>query len=278
MIKIAHEAPLGCFKEVQEHTDYDYFLVHLFDKIPQYLELALKAKEQGRETILDNSIFELGEAFNMERFAVRVNDVRPTYYIVPDALENSEKTMNNMQEWLDKYKDKIDPSCKMIGVVQGKDYGDICKCYTFMNEQAKVDKIAIPFDFSYYKWSFVHPSSLVSWAFGRIKLLGDMLREGIINTQKKHHLLGCGLAEEFAFYDGFNYSWIDSVDTSNPVLAGIEGHCYEPGVALTDKSTTKMCDLIMGNQKFTEEQTRLVVHNVQEFRNICCSHRYIRKF
>ena len=31
-IKIAHEAPLSIFDEVQDQTDYDYALVHLFDE------------------------------------------------------------------------------------------------------------------------------------------------------------------------------------------------------------------------------------------------------
>ena len=69
MIKIAHESPISIFPQVQSWTDYDYALVHLFEESPEYLELFKKALAGGREVILDNSIFELGSAFDMEKFA-----------------------------------------------------------------------------------------------------------------------------------------------------------------------------------------------------------------
>ena len=35
-IKIAHEAPIDIFEEVQRKTDYDYCLVHLLEENPRY--------------------------------------------------------------------------------------------------------------------------------------------------------------------------------------------------------------------------------------------------
>ena len=40
----------------------------------------------GREVLLDNSIFELGEAFDSDKFAKYVEELKPSYYIVPDVL------------------------------------------------------------------------------------------------------------------------------------------------------------------------------------------------
>ena len=96
MIKIAHESPKACFDTIQSMTDYDYALVHLFEEDPEYLELFLDAKAEGREIILDNSIFELEEALDAERFAYWINELKPTWYIVPDAFENAKKTLSNM--------------------------------------------------------------------------------------------------------------------------------------------------------------------------------------
>ena len=61
MIKIAHESPKGVFDEVQKLTDYDYALVHLFEEDEEYLNQFKRARDKGREIILDNSIFELEE-------------------------------------------------------------------------------------------------------------------------------------------------------------------------------------------------------------------------
>ena len=69
MIKIYHEAPKSIFDEIQKVTDGDYCLVHLLEKDKQYLNLFKEAVGKGREVILDNSIFELEEAFDADKFA-----------------------------------------------------------------------------------------------------------------------------------------------------------------------------------------------------------------
>ena len=70
MIKIAHEAPKSIFNEMQNFTDYDYALVHLLEEDEEYLKLFEEAILKGREVILDNSIFELEEAFEAEKFHI----------------------------------------------------------------------------------------------------------------------------------------------------------------------------------------------------------------
>ena len=132
MIRIAHEAPLDIFEEVQRFTDYDYALVHLLEENPRYRDTFERAIKKGREVILDNSIFELEEAFDADRFSYWVNELKPTWYIVPDALEDAEKTMYQMGEW---NADHTNLPGKKIGVVQGKTYeeiqGALCKTYFF---------------------------------------------------------------------------------------------------------------------------------------------------
>ena len=134
MIKIAHESPKAIFDDVRRFTDYDYALVHLFEEDKEYLEQFKESVSKGREVILDNSIFELEEAFDADKFAYWINELRPTWYIVPDALENAKKTMSQMASWNIKYKDL--PG-KKIGVVQGKTYDQIRACYVYMTQMAQ---------------------------------------------------------------------------------------------------------------------------------------------
>jgi len=256
MIKIAHESPKSIFNQVQAVTDYDYALVHLFEEDPEYLALFKQAKENGREIILDNSIFELEEAFDAEKFAGWILELQPTWYIVPDALEDSKKTLNQMAEWNMRYKNL--PG-KKIGVVQGKTYEQIKACYEYMDKIANVDMIAISFDYSYYTVSVPHPNKYVSWMLGRVKLLGDLLRDGVINEDKKHHLLGCGLPQEFAFYS--DYKWIYSLDTSNPVVHGIKGIEYRED-GLWSKESQKLFELI----NHQVEDINTILYNIHKFR------------
>ena len=261
MIKIAHESPKSIFNEIQDLTDYDYALVHLLEEDDTYLAQFESAIRSGREVILDNSIFELEEAFDAIKFDKWVKKLKPTWYIVPDALENADKTCKQMEDWNNKGLG-YEGSGK-IGVVQGKTYDEIVDCYNYMNKIADVDMIAISFDYSYYTHSVPHANKYVSWMLGRVKLLGDLLRDGVINTTKPHHLLGCGLPQEFSFYKHSDYDWIYSLDTSNPVVHGIKGVSYGSD-GLWYKERQKLHELI--NSDIDNTQLGTIKNNVQKFK------------
>lgn len=263
-IRIAHEAPKAIFREIQKRTDYDYALVHLFEEDPEYLQMFKDAVAKGREVILDNSIFELGTAFDPEKFLYWINELKPTWYIVPDALEDADQTITNMSEWLGLYKNRVTSGSKMIGVVQGKDYEDIRRCYQFMARGAKVDKIAISFDYSYYEKTVPHPNKLVSWMLGRVKLLGDLRRDGVLREDVPHHLLGCALPGEGIFYSDGGFPWIESMDTSNPVVHGLKKIWYKGSLGLTTKASEKLYTLI--NSEVNLEQWSAMLHNITDFR------------
>jgi|TARA_R110001592_G_scaffold72541_1_gene221512 queuine/archaeosine tRNA-ribosyltransferase len=260
MIKIAHEAPLDIFDEVQSKTDYDYALVHLLEQNSRYRDTFENAIRKGREVILDNSIFELEEAFEADRFAIWVERLKPTWYIVPDALEDAEKTMQQAANW---FKNYSHVPGKSIGVVQGKTYQEIKDCYRAMDEIANVDMIAISFDYSYYSESYPHPNKYVSWMLGRVKLIGDLVKDGTINKGKPHHLLGCGLPQEFSFYKHDDYNFIYSLDTSNPVVHGIKNIPYTQE-GLWSKESQKLHELI--DYPLDNLDINLILSNIKQFR------------
>ena len=123
--------------------------------------------------------------------------------------------------------------------------------------------IAISFDYSYYNVSVPHSNKYVSWMLGRVKLLGDLLKDGIINKKKPHHLLGCGLPQEFSFYKHSDYDWIYSLDTSNPVVHGIKGVTYRTE-GLWSKESQKLYELI--NFDIDPKQLDIIKNNIQKFR------------
>ena len=127
----------------------------------------------------------------------------------------------------------------------------------------EVDMIAISFDYSYYSVSVPHPNKYVSWMLGRVKLLGDLLKDGVINTEKPHHLLGCGLPQEFAFYKHADYKWIYSLDTSNPIVHGIKGITYGDE-GLWSKESQKLHELI--DMDLEDIDLSRVKNNIQKFR------------
>lgn len=265
-IRIAHEAPMSIFDKVQKLTDYDYCLVHLMDELPEYKELFFKAKEQGREIILDNSIFELGKSFNNKKYHHWVTELEPTWYIIPDVLEDCDRTIDKAKRWLSKYPDI---KSKSIGVVQGKTYEEIVKCYKYMVEVAKVDKVAISFDYSYYLNTYENlgENKYERFTIGRACLIDQMIEDGVIDYSVPIHLLGCGLPQEGAFYkeDPERYFFIDSVDTSNPVVHGIKNVQYTK-YGLKDKESQKLFTMI--NYQLNPQIWDLIEYNTKAFKNL----------
>lgn len=259
-MKIAHEAPLSIVREVDLVTDYSYFLVHLFEENEEYLNWARDVVASGRESILDNSIFELEEAFDGDKFAVWVQKIKPTYYIVPDALEKKNETIQQYVDFMMKYPDLPGQA---IGVVQGKNYTEIVECYQFMAKSC--DKIAISFDYSFFEeWFPNEKTKYHMWMKGRQRLLRTMLYEGVIDITKPHHLLGCGLPREFLNYQ--SYKWIDSVDTSNPVVHGLKGIKYDEQ-GLENKESIKLFTMI--NETVDDETRQLIHYNIEKFKGFC---------
>lgn len=256
---ISHEVPLSLLVKSRTFNDYDYALVHLFDTEPDYYKFFEDSLAYSRKVILDNSVFELGEAFDMDKFASYVEKLKPTEYIIPDVLENAGRTIGNAMIFKDRYPNL--PG-KSIGVVQGKDYDELVMCYQELDKLG-VDKLAISFDYSYYTGLCNHPNKWMSFALGRVQTLTRMLNEGIINKDKPHHLLGCSLPIEFLFYrEGFE--WIETMDTSNPVVHGLLHSLYEPG-GLVDKQSIKLVDLL--HTVPDHEQMSFIETNINYFRS-----------
>lgn len=277
-MKIAHEAPLDLFEVVQAYTDYDYALVHLFEKSEQYFDYFLKARMGGREVILDNSIFELGTAFGGDRYAYWINKLKPTWYIVPDVLQNATGTMERFVEFenLPAVKElhasrHSGHAIGRIGVVQGRTYEELRTCYEFMSKNA--DYIAISFDYDYYLTTGTTKNvrvdedshKLALYATGRCKLIRSLIEDGVWNCNKPHHLLGCSLAQELAWYRPIKN--IVSVDTSNPVMAAIKNAKYLPHIGLTWKPKDKLADYMF--ESFADSDTEaLAIGNMLSFHDI----------
>lgn len=263
-IKIAHEAPNQIFSLVQSLTDYDYALVHLLDESEEYRDNFLRAKKMGREILLDNSIFELGTAFNGYEYQKWIEQLEPTWYIVPDVLEDMKGTLENLLQWK-KYKSKS----KRIAVLQGKSYSELVQCYLSFVEEG-IDKIAVPFDCTDVWINLlpfkkeVYRSKFHIWMEGRVEFIKRLVQEPFFNPHIPLHMLGCSLPQEYLEYK--NYSFIDSMDSSNPVIHGLKGIRYGQ-FGLQDKESVKLFTLIDSDVNF--QQIEDIKYNIGVFKTFC---------
>ena len=231
---ISHEVPINLLEKSKKFNDYDYCLLHLTYKYPEYRKFY---RNSDRRVLLDNSLFELGDSLSNEELAKGVLDINPTWYVIPDCLNNTFRTIERFKSFIKDY--SYLPGLK-IGVVQGKTLKSLVRCYKYMSKYA--DKIAIPFDCKGFSYFFNTGNKLHDWMIGRRWFIDYLVNKGIWNFKKPHHLLGCSLADEFSYYD-WDYLNIESLDTSNPVVAGLKGLRYDK-YGLDIKPSVKLCELI----------------------------------
>jgi hypothetical protein len=270
LIKVSHECPISILDRSHEFSDFDYCLVHLLDRYPMYHEYYKNARKiYNREVLLDNSIFELGHAFDSDKFEKAALDLEPNMFIVPDVLENCDETIISYANWLTTGRIKnIKDSflTKAIGAVQGKTWDELVRCYRFMSDNT--DMIAISFDFSYYLTTGRGKTDLEKFCSGRQRFIHQLIDEGIWNWDKPHHLLGCSLAKEFRYYINNNIYNIVSCDTSNPIVAALHGLEYDADYGLQTKPKTKLADLI--DHKVTDDEMAIIDYNTKMFKKILC--------
>jgi len=122
-------------------------------------------------------------------------------------------------------------------------------------------KIAFSYGADWYAEEFPHPNPLVGKMMGRIMAISKMYKSGLIGKTDRVHLLGCALPQEFAYYADFPF--IESIDTSNPIIHGLEGVKYSTNGLFT-KSSTKI-DTI-GLTPMTQEILYNINHNLTQFK------------
>lgn len=262
LIKVSHESPLSLLEQSLQYNDYCYALVHLFEQYPEYYNFYKTAKDIHDKCVyLDNSIFELGHSFDPGKYSDWIAKLEPNVYIVPDVLEETNETIKKYYNFVEKYPDL--PGKKM-GVVQGKTYDDLVRCYSYMSEYA--DIVAISFDYSYYLSTGIGQNKLARYASGRQKFIQDLINENRWNWNKPVHLLGCALAREFSYYVDKNIYNIVSCDTSNPVVASMFNLKYNDEWGLDEKPSQKLADML--EAKLDDTQQEILDYNLNMFKKI----------
>jgi len=260
-MKVSHETPLCLLEDSKKFNDYDYCLPHLLDEEPAYLEYFLEAKKQGRYIIMDNSLHELGEAYNHERLIHWVNELEPNEFIVPDVWENCIESVQNAEIW-NLY--GFPENTEKVAVVQAKTLHEAAQCVKAYKDLG-YGKICFSYGASYYNDICTHPNKDLGKALGRLFVISTLLKTGELKQDDRVHLLGCAVPQEFGWYKGINC--IESIDTSNPVMATLEDIQYTHS-GLFKKPKANMNDYFY--MLDSQVDYDLLKYNIDKFRKINC--------
>jgi len=258
-IKVSHEVPLQLLPQSEKFNDYDYCLPHLLDQYSDYEAYFRKAKQKGRYIIMDNSLHELGEAYNTKRLLYWISELEPNEFIVPDVWENANASVRNAKTWS---MVELPEGVTKVAVVQGKSYIEFATSYQTY-KWFGYEKIAFSYGASWFQETFQHPNPYVAKMMGRLKTITALYKNNVISDHDNVHLLGCNLPQAFLYYKDFPF--IKSIDTSNPVIHGLEGIRYSEG-GLLHKSSQKIDKDF--TQEVSREQIYNILHNVEMFRTI----------
>lgn len=259
MIKVSHEVPKCLLKASLEFNDYQYCLPHLLDQDTAYRKHFYDYKKSGGYIIMDNSLHELGEAYDHERLMFWVNELEPDEFIVPDVWMDIDATLKNAKEWIKIF---YPPNTTPVAVVQSRSFKEAEECYSALKNMG-YKKIAFSYGADWYmdKFHGIHVDK--AKMMGRISAVKQMFHNGVIKKNDRVHLLGCSLPQEFGWYE--NCSYIESIDTSNPIMAALEGIEYDE-FGLVTKPKANMNDYF--NIDIKDVNLKLVFSNVETFKKI----------
>ena len=256
-IKISHEVPFCLLEKSRKFNYYDYCLPHLMDESEEYRNFFYESRKQGRYIIMDNSLHELGEAYNMKRLIHWVKEIVPNEFIVPDVWENYNESIRNAKYWRGI---ELPKEVTKVAVVQAKSEHEAVLC-TKIYKDLGYKKIAYSYGASYYNDICPHPNKDFGKAMGRYMVINDLIKDGILSPKDRVHLLGTASPIEFGLYK--NIECIESIDTSNPVMAGIEEKMYFD-LGLPTKPIANMNNY----QNAKEEDINVIEYNIRKFREI----------
>ena len=258
-MKVSHEVPRCLLTSSNEYNDYSYCLPHLLDIDEEYKNFFYEEKQKGRYIIMDNSLHELGEAYDHKRLRYWVKELEPDEFIVPDVWMDMGLTCAQAKHWK---QFEYPENTTLVAVVQGKNEGDAYKCFTILKDLG-YKKIAISYGATWYNDLFPHVNPNLGKALGRLSFVSRLFSSNVVTKYDRIHLLGCAVPQEFGWYRGFTF--IESIDTSNPVMAALEGTMYSES-GLVEKPKANMNDHF--DMDFDDIEYELVIHNTTLFREI----------
>jgi len=221
-------------------NDYDFVLFHLYISNKQYHDYYLniqmekrQGKHKDRIMIFDNSAYEFfvkGQKLDLGKFREAILELCPDYYILPDVLQDKDKTLEGVGKFLTNYASPHWYS-KPLAVAQGKTSEELVECFQQYMEM-NIAYVGVPFHLEFYKDMHIQDDILAEfgieyadtdfqysedykYATGRVQWVRN--HEHLLKMFEKVHMLGSHCPLEKVFYKDYF-----SMDTAYPVKLGYD--------------------------------------------------------
>lgn len=259
-MKVSHELPLQLLEKNNEWNDFDFILPKYWEESPEYKEYY---KQSTRFKIADCGLYE-GKVPEEEKLISFINELQPDFFVIPDVWNDAKQSYRNAQYWQKLVKSELPPTTKLCAVIQCT---DIIVGSTLYQRYLDLGIEAIAFNHSSeaYKKLFPHENIFISKMMGRIYFINYLKDKNIIDPNIYHHLLGANSFLEFKTYQEKEYNFINSCDTSNPIIFGLKEQNYTFNNCW-DKPKEKI--EVWFDKKITENQLKYIENNLERFKEL----------
>jgi hypothetical protein len=261
-ILISHESPLCLLQESLNYNHYQYILPYFYQRYPKYKEFMDNYKGMK---ILDNGLFE-GEVPTIQELINLIKETNSTIFIPQDEWDDPILTLKNAKYWMNLNKSGVlSEDLNLMVVLQGKSYGEIETLY-----QQCVDLGYKYFAFNHSSIAYQNEvkgtlSPTTKSKVGRVEIIRRLWNRNIIKGHHWIHLLGASDITEFSYYNQVLPGIIRSIDTSNPIIKGIEEGLYTEDNMKT-KSSNKMENYF--DKELDTNSKDCILENIKTFKLI----------
>lgn len=224
-----------------------------------YARFYRQASTAGQSVIMDNSLWELGEAMNLDKLIEACQLVKPLELIIPDVFRDGPATLKSFNDFTfqavaagmggpcsEEY-----PWQRNFAVAHGRDRQEWLECFDKLNAHPSVHTIGLPKVLDEI-WS---PG-------GRIGCIEFLEATGRVNPEKDYHCLGIWDDPVEVLLLG-RHSWIRSLDTALPIHAGMHGIKFDNTFGLSRRRPKRphiYFDIV--KEDYDGEKWAAIRHNV----------------
>lgn len=194
------------------------------------------ASDPRNIVIMDNSLWELGDAMSFEKLIEACQKVKPTELIIMDKFRDGPGTIKqfNAYTFMAFCAGTGDGPCREeypwqrnFVVAHGKDREEWLECFDFFNEHHLAHTIGLP-----------KVLDEIWTPGGRIGCVEFLEATGRVRADKAYHCLGIwGDPIEVLILN--RHGWIRSLDTALPIHAGLRDVKFHPELGLSRQRTKR---------------------------------------
>lgn len=170
--------------------------------------------ERGASLVLDNGVFDIGQSLAPDDLLNAARQVRAAEVVLPDVIHDGPATIT-ASEAAARVLHRRGDSLRLCAVVQGGSDHDWLACYSHFLTAPYVGALALPSPKIRSRKTAIYADRLVATSY--------LDSEEMVSPRLIYRLLGLGDSGHHELSQQRRFAWIQSADSSAPVVLGAMG-------------------------------------------------------